>query len=124
MSRRVVDVVPHRCHAEGCDATIPPRLLMCRKHWRMVPRWLQRAVWAAYRPGQEDDKRPSLRYLLVQCRARIAVAREEGVDASAVWGDLRAIVEVAFNLYGEDRGVLDDATRGDVLRAIDNVLTE
>lgn len=27
---------------------------MCRSHWRMVPRNIQRAVWAAYRPGQCD----------------------------------------------------------------------
>lgn len=32
---------------------------MCRRHWRMVPIELQRAVWAAYRRGQCDDKRPS-----------------------------------------------------------------
>ena len=32
---------------------------MCRRHWSMVPAGLQRDVWAAYRPGQCDDKRPS-----------------------------------------------------------------
>ena len=32
---------------------------MCRRHWGLVPRSLQRAVWDAYRPGQCDDKRPS-----------------------------------------------------------------
>jgi len=26
---------------------------MCGKHWRMVPRALQRAVWAHYQNGQE-----------------------------------------------------------------------
>jgi hypothetical protein len=33
---------------------------MCLRHWRMVPKVLQRAVWDAYRPGQCDDKKPSL----------------------------------------------------------------
>lgn len=29
---------------------------MCPPHWRMVPKDLQQAVWANYRPGQCDDK--------------------------------------------------------------------
>jgi hypothetical protein len=32
---------------------------MCRRHWFMVPRALQAAVWKHYRPGQCDDKQPS-----------------------------------------------------------------
>jgi hypothetical protein len=53
----------HLCHATGCEREVEPKLLMCLKHWRMVPRPLQRAVWAQYRSGQEDDKRPSREYL-------------------------------------------------------------
>lgn len=49
----------HHCHARGCEAECPPKHLMCRRHWRMVPKELQDAVWAAYRPGQEIDKKPS-----------------------------------------------------------------
>ena len=49
----------HHCHARGCAASIPPQMLMCRRHWVMVPREVQRQVWATYRPGQEVDKRPS-----------------------------------------------------------------
>jgi hypothetical protein len=37
----------------------PPAMLMCEKHWRMVPRDLQSQVWRWYRPGQCDDKRVS-----------------------------------------------------------------
>lgn len=32
-------------------------------HWAMVPRRLQRELWATYRPGQEDDKDPTAEYL-------------------------------------------------------------
>lgn len=49
----------HRCHARGCTVVVPPEMLMCRSHWFRVPRVIQRAVWAAYRRGQCDDKRPS-----------------------------------------------------------------
>lgn len=55
----------HFCHAHGCPTIVPPRLLMCLKHWRMVPRDTQRLIWKYYRPGQEVDKRPSPEYLLV-----------------------------------------------------------
>jgi hypothetical protein len=34
-------------------------MLMCRRHWYMVPYAIRRRVWDAYRPGQCDDKRPS-----------------------------------------------------------------
>lgn len=49
----------HTCHARGCSVAVKPELLMCLKHWRKVPRKIQRAVWAHYRPGQCDDMSPS-----------------------------------------------------------------
>lgn len=36
---------------------------MCLPHWRMVPRHMQQAVYAHYRVGQCDDKRPSREWL-------------------------------------------------------------
>jgi hypothetical protein len=41
---------PHTCHARECEKTVKPELLMCGRHWRMVPRVIQRAVWDTYRP--------------------------------------------------------------------------
>lgn len=38
----------HRCHARGCTKTVGDDLLMCVRHWRMVPRDIQKRVWAAY----------------------------------------------------------------------------
>lgn len=49
----------HHCHAIRCQTLCEPEKLMCLRHWRMVPKHMQRAVWAAYRPGQCDDKNPS-----------------------------------------------------------------
>lgn len=49
----------HHCHARGCDVPTRPEALMCLRHWRMVPKPLQRAVWSSYRYGQCDDKQPS-----------------------------------------------------------------
>lgn len=46
----------HTCHAIGCETPVPPERLMCLRHWRMVPRLLQRGVLATYREGQCYDR--------------------------------------------------------------------
>lgn len=55
----------HHCHWPGCQAQVPPARWGCRKHWYSLPIGLRNKIWAAYRPGQEDDQRPSLRYVEV-----------------------------------------------------------
>jgi len=69
----------HVCHATRCNAKVPPKMLMCLKHWRMVPRDIQRRVWAAYVPGQEIRKDPTDEYMTVQREAVEAVERREGL---------------------------------------------
>ena len=70
---------PRVCHALHCSRATPPRMLMCRKHWAMVPRAQQIEVWRHYRPGQEEDKRPSIEYLAAATAAVLAVAGQEGL---------------------------------------------
>lgn len=69
----------HSCHARGCNKPVPPRMLMCFHHWRMVPRDLQTAVWDTYRPGQERTKDPSPEYLAAAMAAVNAVAALERI---------------------------------------------
>lgn len=69
----------HLCHARGCDTAVPPKLLMCGRHWRLVPKALQRAVYAAYVPGQERSKDPTPEYLDAAMAAVEAVAEAEAV---------------------------------------------
>jgi len=52
----------HLCHAVGCTVEVPPKLLMCKAHWYMVPGDLRRRVWATYVKGQEIRKDPSPDY--------------------------------------------------------------
>lgn len=71
----------HTCHAEDCTEHVPPRMFMCRRHWRMVPYGLRVAVWANYEPGQErldGTAFPSDEYLEVTREAIDAVAVKEG----------------------------------------------
>jgi hypothetical protein len=67
----------HHCHARGCEVAVPPRLLMCARHWRMVPTNIKRRVWLWYRDGQEERKDPSPEYLRAADDAIEAVARKE-----------------------------------------------
>lgn len=68
---------PHFCHALGCKVEVPPKLLMCLRHWRMVPKDLQARVWRTYRPGQEITKDPTEEYLEAADTAIRAVAQAE-----------------------------------------------
>lgn len=56
----------HTCHAPHCTRVVPPRMFACREHWFALPKRIRDAIWQEYRPGQERDKQPSLRYLAVQ----------------------------------------------------------
>lgn len=68
----------HHCHARDCLVAVPPHLLMCARHWAMVPRPLQRRIWPWFRRGQERDKRPSMEYIDAAKDAIAAVAEAEG----------------------------------------------
>jgi hypothetical protein len=67
----------HTCHAHGCKKLVPPKMLMCLKHWRMVPKFAQDDIWRTYRPGQEIVKNPSNDYLKAQQAAVILVLLKE-----------------------------------------------
>ena len=53
----------HHCHAIGCEVTTAPKFLMCGRHWRLVPKLLQRDVWNTYENGQEIKKNPSREWM-------------------------------------------------------------
>ncbi len=55
----------HSCHWPGCPKQVAPAMWGCVTHWFKLPQALRAKVWAAYRPGQEDDARPSEEYLAV-----------------------------------------------------------
>lgn len=67
----------HKCHAEQCNIEVPPKLLMCAKHWWMVPRAYRTLIHIYFRPGQEVDKQPTAQYLAVMKLAINSVAEQE-----------------------------------------------
>lgn len=52
---------------------------MCLRHWRMVPKQLQRDVWRHYRAGQCEDKQVSSEWLKAADEAILVVAARESV---------------------------------------------
>jgi hypothetical protein len=43
------------CYAIGCEKSVNPSRLMCRSCWRLVPKDLQLAVYAAHQNRMNPD---------------------------------------------------------------------
>lgn len=70
-----------QCSAARCVRRIPRRLLMCARHWGMVPADLQRNVYSAWRGfDQPGGMRP---YFLAVAHAQLAVAEAEKLSDCA-----------------------------------------
>lgn len=69
----------HHCHWPGCRKAVPAAMWSCKTHWFALPERLRKPIWAAYRPGQEDDKNPSPEYLAAT-RAACDWVKAQGVE--------------------------------------------
>lgn len=67
----------HTCHAIGCGKECASKLLMCAKHWGLVPQHLQQRVYDTYRVRQEKDKNPSKEWFLA---ARAAIHEVQVIE--------------------------------------------
>lgn len=82
----------HHCHAAACKRLIPPAMLMCYRHWKMVPRALQLAVWRTYRDGQCDDWDITHAYAEAAAAAVRAVAAKEQQPEAVITAALAVYV--------------------------------
>lgn len=76
--RRAKQTRDHVCHWPGCGTLVPPARWGCAKHWYALPKELRNKIWAAYRPGQEIDARPSEAYTLVAKQVRNWIVAYQG----------------------------------------------
>lgn len=67
----------HQCAAASCGKQVDLELLMCRRHWFMVPPDLRAKVWQGYRRGMDEA------YDQAVTAAVEAVARREKASQSA-----------------------------------------
>lgn len=66
----------HTCHVPDCGVTVPRRMLMCARHWKRVPKEIQRAIWRHFKPEQcvpGSNVRPTEEWLDAAQRAVDAV---------------------------------------------------
>lgn len=96
----------HECHAHGCTTPVPPKMFMCKLHWYGLPTSLRDAIWREYRPGQERDKMPSVRYMAVQQLAisRTAFKANDEVAALAAARYLQRALRFQAQAIGEGEG--------------------
>ena len=88
----------HTCHARGCNKTCKPQLLMCYKHWCMVPQKLRNAVYEHYREGQCDDKDPSEEWHIA---ANAAIGYVAALDGQPLRMDeVNALISYGYETYG------------------------
>lgn len=99
----------HTCHAPDCGKRVPPKMFMCREHWYSLKKGTRDAIWREYRPGQEQDKRPSRRYLAVQRAALAEVVFKPNDEAAA----LKAAEYLASAVFYRDAAIA--AGEGDPL---------
>lgn len=64
----------HACYADGCRLLCIPTMIMCARHWQMVPSEIRLLVWGAYKPGKTLDPK-------IVHAAIAAVAKKEGLRA-------------------------------------------
>ena len=90
---KLESTMSHHCHARGCTRPVRPEYLMCGRHWALVPGIIQTNVYKYYRPGQCDDKNPSVAWHKAADAAIGAVALLEGQPIRA--HELKALLSYA-----------------------------
>lgn len=70
----------HKCPVNGCVKKVPYSMLMCLRHWRMVPKSLADRVWREWRKEKHSDSHQ------MACQAAVdavneAVGMEERADS-------------------------------------------
>lgn len=59
----------HLCVAQGCNATIPNTLLMCRHHWMMLSNDAKREVYQWYRSPASHERTAAIRRAIEEVAA-------------------------------------------------------
>ena len=70
----------HVCPANDCQQPLARHILMCRPHWRMVPKVIQRDVTGTWRNAARLAKEPMGDGDRVQAVRDYLVARHAAVD--------------------------------------------
>lgn len=77
----------HACPVASCSINVPHYMFMCARHWRMVPRPLQAAVYESYRRDGRagENHREALRVVNAAESGRAALQLPAGMKALTIW---------------------------------------
>jgi hypothetical protein len=76
----MTDRADHACAVDDCTKPLPHHVLMCRPHWRMVPRPVQRDVNSTWRRASRLRDQPLPDPARVQAVKDYLAARRAAVD--------------------------------------------
>lgn len=87
-------MAPHPCPVDGCSISVPHDTFMCARHWRMVPKPLQAAIYEDYgRDGcRGDNHREALRIVNDSESGRAALDLPAGTKAFTIWQPWASLV--------------------------------
>jgi hypothetical protein len=86
--------VTHHCPVSSCSIIVPSHMFMCARHWRMVPKPLQAAVYESYRSSGRlsGNHRESVRVVNAAESGRGALKLEPGMKALTIWQPWASLV--------------------------------
>jgi hypothetical protein len=103
----------HHCHANDCPTRTSPAVLMCAKHWRMVPVAMQRKVWSTYKkrgsPGGEPLSWAEYYEASADAVEHVAAIENKPIEnayrrSAPRFRDIAAQQEIASTQQGESHG--------------------
>lgn len=87
----------HECPISGCKAGVRNNFFMCARHWRMVPKPLQAAVYESYRTTGRisDNHREAVRVVEAAEQGRNATGLPVGTKALTLWQPWASLIMIA-----------------------------
>lgn len=91
----------HCCPINGCSAAVPQKVFMCARHWRMVPKPLQAAVYESFRTTGRlsDNHREAVRVVETAEGGRAALDLPSGMKALTIWQPWASLVMIGAKPY-------------------------
>src|SRR5690348_14114849 len=92
----------HRCPIANCTVMVKPGIFMCARHWRMVPKPLQAAVYESFRAtgnGLSANHREAVRVVLASEGRRAAVQLPAGTKALTIWQPWASLIMMGAKPY-------------------------
>lgn len=91
----------HACPIPDCTASVPSGVYMCARHWRMVPRPLQAAVYASFRAGQGVSRNhlEAVRVVTATEAGRAMPGLAPGMKALTLWEPWASLIMIGAKPY-------------------------